>query len=745
MTNNILEKTTKYKIMRRIVCVIWVSLILAVTFDCSIAVAQDVTQYVNPLFGTTTLWDKEDLGYEMSENPIYRTVLTEQGRRPAQNKTRAWGGETYPGAAMPHGMVQASPVTCWGSGTGYQYEDPTIYGFFHTSHGHWGQGHFPTLPVHGDFDPENYASEYSHKKEVAQAGYYNVYLERYKVNSELTVSFRCAHHRHTFKSAKDNHIMMNLSRTNSVRPGNAQWTFEQVDDHTFKGSQNGMYFYAVVNQKIEGVRTIEGTRQTFTLIDFEEGDKVVELQIGFSYTSTDKAKLNLQGEILGKSFEQVRDMARQGWEDILSKVKVTGGSELQKSLFYSGLYRVLQNPNLRSDIDAKEGEEVYSSNNYWDTYANKLVLLQMLEPQLVAQIIRSDIQRAERSGFLSSGFHGDFSPAFITGSYLRGIRDFDITKAYEYALNNATRSWVNGHRGGRKYGDEYRRQGWIAENRVSNPTVKTEEDEAKASVQKTIEYAYSDYAVALLAKELGDKENYELLMERSKNYRNLFDKQTEFLRARWADGEWVAPYDPGIPYYVYMYRESNGWMSTFFAPHDPEGLIGLWPSKEAFEKKLDKVFSTPFGGYEADNMTGWYGQYCVGNQPSQGVSYYYYFVGKPEKSQEKIDHIMNNYYAMGKEGLAYAGMDDEGSLSAWYVMNAMGLYSFSPADAQYLVTVPIFDKVEFKLGEKTFTITKNGSGRKLSNISYDGQQVEGFFIKHDDLKKGKELVVTTQE
>ena len=167
--------------MRKTVLKTLATAAFALTMAPSSAWAGDVTKYVNPLFGTTTLWDKKDLGYEMSDNPIYRTVLTEQGRRPAHGKTRAWGGETYPGAAMPHGMVQASPVTCWGSGTGYQYEDPTIYGFFHTSHGHWGQGHFPTLPVSGRFNPDNYASPYSHKTEVAQAGYYKVYLSRYKV------------------------------------------------------------------------------------------------------------------------------------------------------------------------------------------------------------------------------------------------------------------------------------------------------------------------------------------------------------------------------------------------------------------------------------------------------------------------------------------------------------------------------------------------------------------------------------
>lgn len=731
--------------MKNIVCRLLAVGLLAVSGGGPVARAGDITKYVNPLFGTTTLWDKKDLGYEMSENPIYRTVLTERGRRPAEGKTRAWGGETYPGAAMPHGMVQASPVTCWGSGTGYQYEDPTIYGFFHTSHGHWGQGHFPTLPIQGEFNPADYASTYSHKKEVAQAGYYSVYLNRYKVQSELTVSFRSAHHRHTFRSGKSKHIMMNLSRTNSVRPGNARWTFEQVSDTTFKGSQNGMHFYAVANQKITDIRTVRGDRQEFTLITFADGGKVVELQIGFSYTDTEKARLNLEKEILGKTFEEVRAQADQTWEEALSKVKVSGGTERQKSLFYSGLYRVMQNPNLRSDVDVEKHATLYSSNNYWDTYANKLVILQMLEPELIGNVIRSDLSRAERSGFLHSGFHGDFAPAFIVGSYLRGIRGFDIHKAYQFCLNNATRSWVNGRRGGRKYGDEYRRRGWVAENRVAHPTVKTEENEAKASVQKTVEYAYSDYAVALLARELGDEENARLLMERSKNYRHLFDTETGFLRGRWADGSWVTPYDPGIPYYVYMYRESNGWMSTFFAPQDPEGLIGLYPSKQAFEAKLDSLFSTPFGGYEADNMTGWYGMYCVGNQPSQGISYYYYFIGKPEKAQDKIDTILNDYYAMGKEGLAYAGMDDEGSLSAWYVMNAMGLYSFSPAEARYLVTVPLFDRVEFTMGDATFTITKRGTGRKLSTVSYDGKPIDGYFIRHDELKKGKELVITTEE
>ena len=173
-------------------------------------------------------------------------------------------------------------------------------------------------------------------------------------------------------------------------------------------------------------------------------------------------------------------------------------------------------------------------------------------------------------------------------------------------------------------------------------------------------------------------------------------------------------------------------------------MIGLFPNKQAFEQKLDSLFIVPWGGYEADNLTGFFGQYCVGNQPSQQIAYLYYFIDKQEKCQEKLDIILDKFYGMGKEGLAYAGMDDEGSLSAWYVFNAIGLYPFSPADPTYIVTVPIFDQVVFQLGDQPFTISKVNQSKKITNITYNGQKVADYFVSHDDLLKGKELVITTK-
>lgn len=729
-----------------------ISVIVLVLFiGCqTVSNPKTVTDYVNPFYGTTTLWDSIDLGYKPSLNPEFRTVLTEHGRRPAQGITRAWGGECFPGATLPHGMVQATPVTMWGSGSGYQYEDTNIYAFFHSSKGQWGLGHVPIMPFTGQITADDYHSSYSHENESAKIGYYQVFLERYRVNAEMTTTLRSAYHKYTYHKEDDKKIFLNLSRMNSVRAG-ARWTFNQEDENTFTGSQEDIYFYAVSSHKIDSTNLISNDKDKLTVLHFADGKDALELKIGFSFVSVEKAKKNLEAEMINKSFSQVVAEANETWGSLLSKIKVTGGTDKQRETFYSCLYRALQYPALRSDIDGEytdpqgrvvnNGFDYYTSNNYWDTYANKMILMGMMEPEVTNNVIRSDIERAKSLGYLSSGFHGDFSTSFITGMYLRGLRGFDVDSAYHYALNNATKP---AERGGRKYLAEYLENGWIAENRVSNPTVKTEEDEAKAAVSKTLEYAYSDYSVALLAKEMGDMDNYNILMERSGNYKNLFDPSINLMRGRWDNSDWITPYDPGYPYYVYMFREANGWQLSFFAPQDPDGLISLFPSKQVFEQKLDSLFTVPFEGYEADNMTGWLGQYCAGNQPSQGISYYYYFVDKQEKAQEKLDVLMSEYFDMGKEGLAYAGMDDEGGLSAWYVMNAIGLYSFSPADPEYIITVPIFDSVEFDMGDSPFTIKKVNNGKKITNITYDDNKIDGYFISHDDLNKGKELIITTE-
>jgi putative alpha-1,2-mannosidase len=236
-----------------------------------------------------------------------------------------------------------------------------------------------------------------------------------------------------------------------------------------------------------------------------------------------------------------------------------------------------------------------------------------------------------------------------------------------------------------------------------------------------------------------------MLMARTGNYKNLFNPANGFMQGRFDDGSWLEPFDPYFPYYAYMYREANGWQSIFYAPHDPEGMLALYSSPEAAEAKLDSLFTEPWRGIQAHNMSVFIGQYCHGNQPDHGFPYMYYWLGKQEKSQRILDHILENFYDMGPHRLAYAGMDDAGEMSAWYVFNAIGLYTFSPADPEYLVTVPLFDKVEFDLPEATFTILRKGSGPRIASITCDGEPVDGYKISHDVLKKGGILTVNRTE
>lgn len=436
-------------------------------------------------------------------------------------------------------------------------------------------------------------------------------------------------------------------------------------------------------------------------------------------------------------------------ESFLSKIKVTGGTERQKGIFYSTLYRSFLWPVLRSDINGdftdergdivNEGFHYYTDPSFWDDYRNKLVLLAMISPDVTTDVIKSITDKGEkRNGYMPTFFHGDHASVFVAGTYLRGIKDFDLERSYNLLLKNAT---VPGS-GGRPYLEEYIENGWIAEKDTTNvPTW----DEYKASVTKTVEYAYDDYATALVAKELGDEQNYKTLMGRTGNYKNLFDPSTGFWRGRIENGDWIEDFDSYYPYYAYMYREANAWQSLFFAPHDVEGMLALYPSKLAVEQKLDSLYSEPWRGYEAHNMTGFIGNYCHGNQPSHSLPYTYYFIDKQEKAQHVLDSIMDRFYDMGADKLAYAGMDDAGEMSAWYVFNAIGLYTYSPADPEYIISVPLFDKVEFSLGEnKHFTIRKEGNGAKITDISYGGNKVDGWFISHDKLEEGKELLIKVE-
>ena len=700
------------------------------------ASAGSITDLVETRLGTTTLWTPEDLGFTHTRNK------------------RPWGGETFPGATTPNGMVQLSPVTMYRSGGGYQYEDPNILGFAHTAMGHWNLLNVPVLPVTkaGFYRADSYASHYSHERETARPGYYQVYLERYRVNAELTVTPRCGYHRYTFRPDDEKLLLVDISKANN-RP--RRYDVRQVGARSFEGYQDGTYFYAETNYDIDEVRQEKGHTETVSVVTFRnsQGVQPLELKVGLSFTSQENARQNLEAEVKDKTFDEVRHEADTMWEQLLGHVRVSGGTDAQQRMLYSTLYRAFLWPSLRSDVNGQyrnnDGRVVtehdfqyYTNPAFWDEARNQLILMAMLRPDVATDVIKSSIERGESrrgNGYMPTYFHGDHASTFISGTWLRGLHTFDLQRAYRLILKNAT---VPG-RNGRAYLGEYIEQGWIAEKDTTNvPT----EDEYKAAVTKTLEYAYDDYAVALVARELKDQKNEQLLMGRSKNYRHVYDPETGFMRGRIADGSFIKDFDPYYPYYAYMYREATGWNSLFYAPHDPEGIVGLYPSKRAVEQKLDSLFTEPYRDYEADNFSGFIGNYCHGNQPGHTIPFTYYFVGRQEKSQAVINKILNEYYGRGPEKLALPGMDDGGEMSSWYALTALGIYTYSPADAQYIVSVPLFDRVEFDLPHhgKTFTITRQGNGLKIKQVLIGGKPLRGWFVDHADLAQGKELIVITE-
>lgn len=693
------------------------------------------TKKVNTFIGTTPLTDSAILGYHLPQG------------------WRSWAGLTFPGASLPNAMVQLSPMTEYReAGSGYEYEDTVIYGFSHTNKGHWNLGNIPILPVSNGNTPGNkFVSRFSHKKEIASPGFYQVYLDDYNINVSLTSTLRCGYHKYAYKNATGRKILFDLGKALSRV---STWNIQQTSDNEIQGFQGGenIYFYARLNTKIKKLDTTGVDQRTgYALVHLVDGSTApVELQIGLSFVSAANAKENLRAEIGAKSFDQVRQEGNKIWETLLSKIEVKGGTPQQQTMFYSCLYRSFLWPALRSDVngeyrDAKKGIaksdfRYYTEPSLWDTYRNKDVLLGLLSPDVTVDVIKSMKDVGEKTGFIPTFFHGDHGASSIAGAYLRGINNFDITATYQLLLRNANVS--EGLRPARPHLAEYIAKGYISDPDIAAPKVETK---AKAGVSKTLEYAYDDYSVAQLAKKLGDTANYRIMMDRSRNYKNMFDPTTRFMRGRLENGTWISPFNPEFPYYEYMYREANAWQVSFYAPHDMPGLIELYGGAKGFEAKLDSFFTVPWNPtYIARNVETMIGQYCHGNQPDHEAPFAYTFIGKPEKTQKILDHILNNLYGI-HDGLTLAGMDDAGEMSAWYVFSALGLYPFSATDPQYLVTVPLFDEVAWKTSTgKTLVIKKPVKGRQMTAIRVNGKTIEGYFVPHELFTNGAEIKINTR-
>ncbi|MAW95429.1 MAG: alpha-mannosidase [Leeuwenhoekiella sp.] len=692
--------------------------------------SEDLLSYVNPFIGTAPLTDPAFIGYTPPEG------------------WRVWAGLTYPGATLPNAMVQLSPITKYGSGAGYEYEDFEIIGFTHTNKGHWNLCHIPVLPL-AENAKAPFKSNFRKETEKASPGYYSVYLDDYKVKVELTTSLRGGFHKYTFDDNKVHKVLFDLSRANNRVD---EWHIEKAGTNAVEGYQrtggDKVHFYAEFNETVQNLETTkEGKRDGYSIVILDAEDQPVTLKIGLSFVSIANAKENFQKELSNRDFETVHKDAKDVWSKVLNKIQVSGGTEKEKELFYSSLYRSMQWPALRSDANGEfkdeagkvqnKGFRYYTNPSLWDTYRNKLVLLSLLSPEVTGDIIQSLVDKGSYSGFMPTFFHGDHAAPFVAQAYGKGITNFDVKKAYELLLNNAYKAG-----GTRPYIEEYIEKGFISDPDVKNPNTETK---AKAGVSKTLEYALDDYSLGVLAKALNDDKNANELLQRSKNYKNVFDPKTHFMRGKLADGSFINPFDSEYPYYEYMYREANAWQLSFYVPYDMPGLVNLYESEDAFESKLDSLFTFLWNPkHIARNVSGFLGQYCHGNQPDHEAPFAYYFINKPEKSQQIVDTLLKDYYGIGADGLALSGMDDAGEMSAWYVFAASGLYPLSPADNEYLISLPIFDRVMWNIGNSSLEITKTGTSRKLKQVKFNGTALDGYFLSQDQLTQGGSLKLETK-
>jgi predicted alpha-1,2-mannosidase len=631
------------------------------------------------------------------------------------------------------------------------------------------------MPVVGDWRvPPDYTQSYYDKaSEKASPGYYAVDLASSHTRVELTARQWSSLMRFTFPASHRSNVIVNLRRGGG--------DVEVVGDHTIQGvsaggkrerDTDGRYFVAefsrpftafgsfvaVRNEKTEGFgnEDVQASRRivsgpyagAYLTFDTKAGEQVlVRMAHGHS---AEEAMMRLHAEGAAWDFDGVHAQARAAWASVFDRVEVSGGTAKQRTLFYSTLYHSLASPRLLARkgekvTDAEGNTEVTDYNRYgpvpfWDTGRNQIALLMLLEPKVIQDIMHSELDMARKRGYMNTSFHGDHAVFLYDGAWQRGI-SFDYAAAYEYLRKNATDP-----AGPRGYLAEYMKNGWIADFiPPGNPSPPYAG--GKAGVATTLEYSWDDHALADVARRLGKKDDADMFEQRAANYRHVFDPSTGFFRGRTDDGKWISPFDPGEPYYNFMMKEGSGWSTLWLVPHDVQGLIDLLGGRDAFNKKLDAFFSTPYTAKGiCRDCTGLIGQYVQGNQPDQQAAYLYAWGGEPWKTQALTRQILSQMYGSDATGYAYPGMDDQGSTSSWYVLSAMGFYPVDPASPDYIIGSPIFDRVRLRMGNgKVFEIdARNNSeaNKYIQSATLDGKPWTKAWFSHADIVNGATLVLT---
>lgn len=711
-----------------------------------------------PTMATTALADTTD--YTQYVNPFVGN---------------ADNGHTFPGACRPFGMIQTSPVTGavgWRYCSEYVYSDSLIWGFTQThlnGTGCMDLGDILVMPTSGKRTRawDGYRSRYSKQQEFATPGYYSVYLTDAKVKAELTAAPHVAFHRYTFDNPDSTSVFIDLQHAPAWR--DEQYHSQCIscetkweDAQTLTGHVRNKvwvdqdYFFVMkFNRPVvshiqlpKAVDTERGQRIVATF-DIPRGEQLL-VKVAMSTTSVEGARLNLETEVPDWNFAEVTRTAHNEWNSYLSRIDVTG-TDTDKQNYYTAFYHALIQPNQIADVDGKyrnadnkvvcsSNGEFYSTFSCWDTYRAAHPFYTMVIPERVDGLVNSLVEQAEVQGFLpiwglwgkeNFCMIGNHAVSIVAEAYHKGFRGFDAERAF----NAIKRTQTVNH--GEKYDWEtYMKYGYWPTDLV-----------ASESVSNSLECMYDDYAAADMARLMGKKQDQQYFARRANFYKNLFDKQTNFMRPRLADGSWRSPFNPSNVAHAETvggdYTEGNAWQYTFLVPHDVKGLIQLFGSDKAFMSKLDSLFFVE--GWAGDNaspdMSGMTGQYAHGNEPSHHVIYMYNYAGRPDKAAPLLRKMLNEMYLDQPDGLS--GNEDVGQMSAWYILSSVGLYQVDPVGGRFVIGSPLFDKATVNVGAgKTFTVVaKNNSDRNIyvQSARLNGKALKNSYIDFNDIRHGGTL------
>lgn len=715
-------------------------------------------------------------------------------------------GHTFPGATVPHGMIQLSPDTriqprklAYGWAAGYRHDDDSIVGFSHTHFsgtGHSDLGDVLLMPISGEVKLERgdadrpgsgYTSRFSHDSETAQPGYYAVTLEDYGVRAELTASARVGLHRYAFPAGKPAHVLIDLRTSMYDYPGKVLWSRLRVrEDGTVTGFRETrgwapgrqLHFALRFSQPISGRQLhdteqdvaykgfpppgekdprqraqIEG-RQIVAAFDFDQAaGRQLLVKVAISPVSEDNAIANLDAEVPGWDFDGVRAAAKRQWGEALGVVDAQGDEEQLKS-FYTALYHTMLGPTLFMDSDGRyrgpdnavhqaKGWTNHSTFSLWDTYRALHPLMTLLQPPQRTSDMVNSLLAARRE-----------SPYGVLPVWsFHGLETWCMIGYH--AVPVIADAYVKGIRG--YDADEalaamvasanYGPYDGIAQYRELGFVPIDEEGEAAS---KTLEYAYDDWTIARMAQAMGNRAIAAEFDKRAANWKNAFDPSTGFMRARKRDGSFREPFDPAASGYGTDYTEGNAWQYSWYVPQDVAGLAAAHGGADKLLDRLDQVFDArvdPSIFAHMEDITGLIGWYAHGNEPSHHVAYLYAYAGQPWRTQARLKQIMESQYAARPDGLA--GNDDLGQMSAWYVFTALGFYPVTPGSNEYIIGRPFLPRATLNLHNgKRFTIVAEGlddAHAYIAGVTLNGKPLRRAYLTHEEILAGGELRFTMQD